>query len=73
MGIRGTVVFIPLTCALFAKGKVASWAVLVSMAAGPIAVLGGNLLGLPFDSLFLGIFVCLVIIGAGVLAPSKNA
>ena len=72
MGIRGTVVFIPLSCALFAKGKVAPWAVLVSMAAGPVAVLGGNLLGLPFDSLFLGIFVCLVIIGIGVISQKKQ-
>lgn len=67
MGIRGTVVFIPLTCALFAKGKVESWAVLASMAAGPIAVLGGNFWNLPFDSLFLGVFVCLIIIGIGAL------
>lgn len=65
MGIRGTVVFIPLTCVLFAKGKVASWAALVSMIAGPVTVLGGKLLGLPFDSLFLGILVCLVIMGIG--------
>lgn len=67
MGIRGTVVFIPLTCALFIKGKIAPRAVLISMIAGPVAVLGGNLMGLPFDSLFLGIFVCLVIIGTGAL------
>ena len=72
MGIRGTVVFIPLTCALFAKGKVAPWAVLVSMVAGPAAVLGGNLLGLPFDSLFLGIAVCLVIIGVGTLVGKRQ-
>lgn len=73
MGIRGTVVFIPLSCALFAKGKVSEQAVLVSMAAGPVAVLGGNLIGLPFDPLFLGILVCLLIIGIGMRTKKKKA
>ena len=73
MGIRGTVVFIPLTCALFAKGRIAPWAVLASMAAGPVAVLGGNLSGLPFDSLFLGIAVCLIFIGIGMLKKKETS
>lgn len=72
MGIRGTVVLLPLTCALFAKGKVASWAVLDSMIAGPLAVLGGNLLKLPFDALFLGLFVCGLLIGIGTFSKKAN-
>ena len=72
MGIRGTVVLLPLTCALFAKGKVASWAVLASMIAGPLAVLGGNLIKLPFDALFLGLCVCVLIIGIGAFSKKAN-
>lgn len=73
MGIRGTVVFIPLTCALFAKGKVSSGVTLVSMAAGPIAVLGGNFVNLPFDPLFLGIAVTVVIMAAGYITNKSNS
>ena len=65
MGLRGTVVLIPLTCALFLKGKIHRHAILVSMILGPAAVLAGRFLPLPFDSLFLGIAVCLFCCMAG--------
>lgn len=65
MGLRGTVVLIPLTCALFLKGKIHRHAILVSMILGPAAVLAGRFLPLPFDSLFLGIAVCLICCMAG--------
>ena len=65
MGLRGTVVLIPLTCALFLKGKIHRHAILVSMILGPAAVLIGRFLPMPFDSLFLGIAVCLICCMAG--------
>lgn len=64
MGIRGTVVFLPLTTALFMEGKVSSRSVIISMLAGPVVVLVGNMLNLTIDPLLIGIFVCVVILSA---------
>lgn len=72
MGIRGTVVFVPLTCALFVKCNVESRGILASMAAGPAAVLAGRFLKLPFDSLFLGIYICVMIIGASSIMSKRT-
>lgn len=65
MGLRGSVVFLPLVCALFLPGKIDRRAVLVSTVLGPVAVLAGNAVGLPFDPLFVGIAVCFVIHALG--------
>lgn len=61
MGLRGSVVFLPLVCALFLPGKIDRRAALAATVLGPVAVLAGNAAGLPFDPLFLGIAVCFVI------------
>ena len=65
MGLRGAVVFLPLCGALWLKGKIPRAFTLTAILAGPIAVLAGNFMNLPFDSLFLGMAVCLVIMAAG--------
>ena len=68
MGLRAAALFACLCAALFFPGRVSRpWAV-ASIIAGPAAVFAGKLLGLPFDSLFLGIGVgiALVLIGAAV-------
>lgn len=65
MGLRAAAVFAPLCCALFFPGKVdRHWAV-AAIIAGPVAVLIGNFLSLPFDPLFIGIAlgILLVVIG----------
>ncbi len=70
MGFRAAAVFASLCAALFFPGKVdRRWAV-ASIITGPVAVLAGKLMGLPFDSLFLGIGVgiVLILIGAAVRA-----
>jgi len=70
MGFRAAAVFASLCAALFFPGKVSRrWAV-ASIIAGPAAVLAGKLLGLPFDSLFLGVGVgiALILVGAAVKA-----
>ncbi len=61
MGLRGTVVFIPLTLALFCKGKFHSKPVLISMVVGPAVMLFSNLVWSPIDPLVGSILVCLFI------------
>ncbi len=60
MGLRAAVVFIPLNCALFLSDKIDSKWILLAILSGPIAVLCGELLKLPFDSLFLGMLAALL-------------
>ena len=67
MGLRGAVVFLPLCGGLWLKGKIAGQYAVASIVAGPVAVLAGKLLGLPFDPLFLGMAVCAVIMVFGLL------
>ncbi len=71
MGLRGAVIFVPMTFALFAKGRVAGTWALCSVIAGPVAVIVGNLAGLPFDPLFLGVAVNLVVMFCGLAAGPK--
>lgn len=73
MGLRGSVVFVPLICALWLKGRVDRKFAVASIVVSPILVLVFGLLDvLPFDSLFVGILASLVIMGAG-LAVGKRA
>ena len=72
MGLRGAVVFLPMCGGLWLKGKIPGRFALASIIAGPVAVLVGNFAGLPFDSLFLGMAVCLVIMAAGLLSGKHH-
>lgn len=67
MGLRGAVIFIPFTFALYAKGNVSPLWANIAVFIGPVAVLGGNAAGLPFDPLFVGVAASLVsmLIGMG--------
>ena len=65
MGLRGAVVFLPLSCALWLKGRIAPVCILVSIVLAPVAVLVGNWMILPFDALFLGMLVSLACCVAG--------
>ena len=68
MGLRAAAVFASLCAALFFPGRVERrWAV-ASIILGPVAVFAGKLMALPFDSLFLGIGVGLLLIAGGVAA-----
>ncbi len=65
MGFRAAAVFAPLCAALFFPGRVDHrWAV-AAIVAGPVAVLLGNIAGLPFDPLFVGIGVSLLLVILG--------
>ena len=68
MGLRGSVVFIPMNCALFCPGRVDRRFAMASIICGPVAVLVGNFIGLPFDPLFLGLAVVLVLTLLGAVA-----
>ena len=55
MGLRGSVVLVPMSFALWVKGPVRRKCILASILLSPLAVLLGALLPLPFDALYLGI------------------
>jgi len=66
MGLRGAVLFFPLIGALFLPKKIPVVAVILSVIAGPIFVLLGKIvMKLPFDSLFLGLTVNILIMAVG--------
>ena len=68
MGLRGAVVFAPLLCALWLPGRVKAKYAMAAVIAGPAAVLVFGLWKvLPFDSLFAGIGVALLIMTIGLL------
>ena len=72
MGLRAAAVFASLCAALFFPGRVdKKWAV-ASIIAGPAAVFAGKLMGLPFDSLFLGVGVGLVLVILGAVFRKKE-
>jgi SSS family solute:Na+ symporter len=73
MGLRGSVVFIPMSTALFFPGKINRNFVMAGTIAGPVAVLVGNFISLPFDSLFLGLGVVLVLTILGALFNKGTA
>lgn len=64
MGLRGSVVFLPLTCALWLPSKIDKSGILASMILAVCAIFAANLVNLPVDSLFVGVAVsalfCLV-------------
>ena len=71
MGLRAAVVFCPMTAALFFPGKVDRRFAIAAIIAGPVFVLVGKLIGLPFDPLFLGLAVALVLTLLGAAAKKK--
>lgn len=66
MGLRGTVIFVPLICALWLPGRVPKKFAVASIVISPIVtLLFGAADILPFDSLFVGILVSAVIMAIG--------
>jgi SSS family solute:Na+ symporter len=78
MGLRGSVMLLPLLLALFAKGKVNHRAIVVSIVAAPIAVAVTGFVpplknALPIDSLFVGIALSAVICIIGFIKGKKSS
>lgn len=73
MGLRGSVVFVPLTAAMFFPGRIHPRYAVAGVIAGPAAVLIGQAMAVPFDPLFLGVGIVLVIflIGAAAGKPKQ--
>ena len=67
MGLRGAVVFMPLCCALWLPGRISAKHAITSVIAGPAMVLLFGLWDvLPFDPLFLGVGISMVIMLLGI-------
>ena len=68
MGLRGAVVFVPMLCALWMRGKVNRKCAMGAIVAGPVVVLlCGTLFKLPggIDPLFAGVTAALIFCAAG--------
>lgn len=72
MGLRGTVVFAPLCCALWLKGRIDARFAMVAIAAGPIAeFLLPTIVEIPFNPLFMGVGTTFVVMGWGLLKGKR--
>lgn len=72
MGLRAVVLLVPMLCALYLPGKIKSSFAIASSVLGLAAMLVGNFLPLPFDALFLGFAVSIVITAAGLRVGPGN-
>ncbi len=72
MGLRGSVVLIPMSFALWVKGPVNQACILISIIFSPLAVLIGKFIPLPFDALYLGMLVSLVCCVLGRILGGKQ-
>ena len=74
MGLRGAVVFLPLSCALWLPGKISTRYAMASVITGPLVVLLFGLWKvLPFDPLFAGVGASLLIMAAGLYNHRSSA
>lgn len=65
MGLRATACFLPLTCALFLKGRIKPRWMLASMIAGTAMLIIAKIFSLPSDPMWWGLLVCLTFCGMG--------
>lgn len=72
MGLRGAVVFFPMTWALFLPGKVPCRFALFSVIGGPAGVLIGKLLGTGIDPLFIGMAMSAICMLVGSMAGKRS-
>lgn len=67
MGLRGAVVFVPLSCALFLPGRMDKRYALLCIVGGALGVLVGQWLKTGVDPLFIGMGIALLVACAGCL------
>jgi len=72
MGLRAAVVFVPLCCCLWLKGRIRRIWANICIVTGPTTVILGNLLDLAFDPLLLSIMVCILVMVFGLLVGLKQ-
>ena len=73
MGLRGTVVFVPLLCALWLRGRIDRGCILLSIVVSPLAVIAAKLAALPFDPLFAGLAVSFLLAAIGYAKKKPSA
>ncbi|MBR0035441.1 MAG: sodium:solute symporter family protein, partial [Synergistaceae bacterium] len=66
MTLRACVVFMPLTCALWLKGRIRRGNVLASVIFSPLAAIFSAVMGLPAEPLFVGMGVSIIILTLGI-------
>ena len=73
MGLRGAVVFAPMTCALMLKGRIRPSFIVAAIILGPAAVAAVLLLDLPLDPILNGTGISIACCLAGLIfQPSKE-
>ncbi len=73
MGLRGAVLFAPLCAALWLPGRIRPGFACTAIIAGPVMVLVFGLLDvLPFDPLFIGVGLALVIMAVGLAVGGRK-
>jgi len=73
MGLRGAVLFVPLCAAIWVKSGIDSKYILYSVTVSPLVVLIFGVWDfLPFNSLFLGLMVSVIIISTGIIVHKRD-
>lgn len=72
MGFRASVLFLPMTAALWLPGRVNGRYILLSMILSPSAVILAKLISLPGDPLLWGMAASLLLCGLGLLTGNKK-
>ena len=72
MGLRGSVIFLPMTAALWLPGRVDRRCVVLSMILSPCGVLLGKLLQLSVDPLFVGMAVSAALCSMGFFIAKRK-
>ena len=67
MGFRASVLFLPMTAALWLPGRLDGKCILISMILSPLAVILSKCLSLPGDPLFWGMGVSLLLCALGLV------
>ena len=72
MALRGAVVFIPVTFALFFRNKINGKWMCAAIVVGPLTVVVGKIVKLPLDPLFVGIIIALVLAILGIVQTNSD-
>ncbi len=73
MGLRGSVVLVPMCCAIWLPGRIPHKYAMASIIVSPLLVLAfGFVEGLPFDALFMGIAASILIMGVGLMSGNRH-
>lgn len=72
MGLRGSVVLVPMSAGLWLKDKVDKRFILLSIILSPMAVIFGKISKYKIDSLYLGIALSIILTAAGYISKKMN-